>query len=491
MFGAYRDILKHSGIYGVGQVLGRLSSFLMLPVYTHFLRPSDYGCIAILDVTVAILGILIGNGMAAAVTRYHFDAKTDCERDAVWWTGSIFVAVTATLVFLPVWAGRSSLAQLILGPDYPDGALFFSLALATLWLGTIQRLADAYFRVRKWSGLFVALALLRLMFNIAFNSFFLIAGWGILGILTGNLLAAVIFTSVKLCISLTSLGSYRFEKPLAWKLWSFGAPVIVTGLLSLVIHQADRYFLRLYLNMHDVGIYSIAYSICAGVNTIILASFSSIWSVAIYEIAQTPDSRKVFADVFQYFTDGLMLVMLGLSLFAKPLMMLVAPPDYVAATELVPILALGFLLFSLHEHFKVPALLNKQTRKLLPAFVVACIVNIASNVLLIPAFGTEGAAWSSVMTFFVLSSVALLLNRNIQRIDYPLLRFVFVLLAVVGSVKVCEAQEHYMASMAQILMLRLLLWLTWCTILIGGPVLRHRRRVIGAGAVSMVSISRD
>ena len=83
----YRDLLKHSGIYGLGQILSRLASFLLLPIYTNYLRPADYGCIAILDLTVGILGILIGTGMGAAITRYHFEFSSDIDRRKVWWTG--------------------------------------------------------------------------------------------------------------------------------------------------------------------------------------------------------------------------------------------------------------------------------------------------------------------------------------------------------------------------------------------------------------------
>ena len=62
----YRDILKHSGVYGLGQVLSRLASVLMLPLYTHYLRPADYGTIAILDLTAGVVGIIIGGGMVSA-----------------------------------------------------------------------------------------------------------------------------------------------------------------------------------------------------------------------------------------------------------------------------------------------------------------------------------------------------------------------------------------------------------------------------------------
>src|SRR5262245_51408202 len=83
----YADLLKHSGIYGVAQILKRFASLLLLPVYTSYLQPADYGCIAILDLMVLLLGIVIGAGIGNAVARYHFDAQSDVERDRVWWTG--------------------------------------------------------------------------------------------------------------------------------------------------------------------------------------------------------------------------------------------------------------------------------------------------------------------------------------------------------------------------------------------------------------------
>ena len=62
-----RDILKHSGIYAVGQILSRVASLLLLPLYTRVLTPADYGCVAILDLTAGILAVVLGSGMSAAV----------------------------------------------------------------------------------------------------------------------------------------------------------------------------------------------------------------------------------------------------------------------------------------------------------------------------------------------------------------------------------------------------------------------------------------
>ena len=58
-----RELLKHSSIYAIGQVLTRMVSVLLLPLYTHCLSPADYGVVGILDTTAAILSLMIGGGM--------------------------------------------------------------------------------------------------------------------------------------------------------------------------------------------------------------------------------------------------------------------------------------------------------------------------------------------------------------------------------------------------------------------------------------------
>ena len=154
------------------------------------------------------------------------------------------------------------------------------------------------------------------------------------------------------------------------------------------MHQADRYLLRLFLDLDQIGIYALAYTIGRAVNTLCLLPFSAIWSVAIYEIATSRDAKQVYANVFQYFVYGLLLIMLGVSLFARPLLMLMTTPDYLAATDLIPIVCLAYVFFSLHDHFRVPVMLTKRTLNLIPAYLIAAVVNIGINFIMIPLLGT-------------------------------------------------------------------------------------------------------
>src|SRR5437867_2667140 len=135
----YRELIKHSAVYGAGQVLTRLVSVLLLPLYTHYLRPADYGAFAILDLTANIMSILIGAGMAAAANRYHFEADTPERRNAVWWTSLVVVALVATGTIAPAFVLRQTLAIATLGAQEPSGSFWWALLLPTLWFGTVAQ----------------------------------------------------------------------------------------------------------------------------------------------------------------------------------------------------------------------------------------------------------------------------------------------------------------------------------------------------------------
>jgi O-antigen/teichoic acid export membrane protein len=211
--------------------------------------------------------------------------------------------------------------------------------------------------------------------------------------------------------------------------------------------------------------------------------FVAIWSVEVYEIAQQPNAKQIYVNIFTYFVYGLTLIMFGISLFSKPLLMLLATPAYVEAADLIPIVCLGYLFFSIHEHFKVPALLAKRTSSLLPAYLVAALTNIGVNLLAIPLLGIAGAAWTSVLTFATFSFVGLWRYRRIDRYSYPLLRCGFVTVGMSLSYLAEQTLTQWHFSGVWTLMLAAMLWCMWVAVLLGPAVWRfacgHKGSVVG------------
>ncbi len=416
----FRELLQHSSVYAVGQILNRLAALLLLPLYTHCLSPADYGVMAILDLTAVILSLMIGGGMVSAVTRFHFDDDSSEHRDRLWWTGLTYLAMTSCVVLLPMWMGRQLLSDVTLGENYPNGARFYVLTLATILVQNVGQLLEAYLRVLKWSGVFVAISLGRLLLNVSLNVWLLVGlNLSVEGLLIGNLITSIVHTAALLIVFMKTRGRYQLDFPQALDMLRFSGPLVVAALLAMLMHEADRYLLRIFVSMDEIGVYSLAHKIAFAVNSLCLLPFSSIWHVAIYDIERMPDSRRLFGQVFGWFTAGLGILLLGASLIVHPVLPLLTPDAYGDAIDMVSVILLGFFFFGLQIQFEVPSLLSKRTRLMVPGTVVGIVVNIAGNMLLIPVLGAWGAAWVGVATYAASSFTTLLLCRTAMKIDYP------------------------------------------------------------------------
>ena len=58
MLGEVKGLLKHSAVYGIGNILSKLVGVFMIPLYTRCLDPEDYGVIELLDLTLFFIAMV-------------------------------------------------------------------------------------------------------------------------------------------------------------------------------------------------------------------------------------------------------------------------------------------------------------------------------------------------------------------------------------------------------------------------------------------------
>src|SRR5689334_13203728 len=95
-----RVAVRHSFVYGMGTVLAKALGFIMLPLYTHYLSPRDYGILEILDLTMTLIGMFLNMGITAALLRYYNIHKSSSERHKVVATAFLFVIGTGVAAWL-------------------------------------------------------------------------------------------------------------------------------------------------------------------------------------------------------------------------------------------------------------------------------------------------------------------------------------------------------------------------------------------------------
>lgn len=477
MDSTFRQIVRHASVFGLGAILSRLASIVLLPLYTRYLHTADYGVIAIVDLTVNLLGIAGSAGVASAATREHFQHDAPEHIAGVWWTALAMVGTIATAIIVPTFVARDMVAGIAFGDSLRNGGFYFALALPTLWVGIMINVLESYFRAQKASTLLVTIGLGRLLLNVTLNVVLLVRfDMGITAVLWGNLLTGVATVLVELAIFYGERRQLRFNRGLVQPYWRFGWPLMVFGFLSMMMHEADRYILSGFSNLEQVGLYSVAYQIGQGTNAMIIMPFLTIWGALVYEVARQPGRELVYARVFKHFAIGLALLLMLASLFAGPILQLISPPEYAPARRIVPIVCLAYLFFSLHEHFRVPALIANRTVAMLPVVALSVAANVLLNLLLIPRFGAMGAAWASVATFIVFSGAGLVRYRRIERYPYPFGAIGSALGGMIATYAIFEVVVVARISSVPLQMsIAALIWMAWAGATFGG-ILRELLR---------------
>lgn len=418
----YKDLLKHSAVYAFGNILARIATVLLLPLYTKHLPPSDYGIIALIEVTSTILEHIAGGGLASAVTRFSSDPEHRDRRHDLWFTGLVLSGAIAAPVVLLSWLGRAAIARVVFGPDVPLASAYIDLTLWTLCLNLAVNYCCGYLRVLKRSGLYVALSLLSLALRVTLNVWTIaflqlgVRGFLYSGLIAGGVQAAIL-------IGLLFLGKpVRFLAGFVRPFWSFGWPLIIASLASLVMHQADRYlFLWLTDDMSSLGLYSFAFNVAQALNSFIVLSFLPIWMPSLLEINALPNRQRIFQNVFESFVFFSFSAFWLLALLAEPIVRLVAHESYASAAAPLPLLSLAFFLYPLHSFLSIPAVVHKQTRSVAWTSLWSAVAKVASGTVLIQLAGIHGAAISCIVTYLVYSLYGHWRYRQIEDLRFNVL----------------------------------------------------------------------
>jgi O-antigen/teichoic acid export membrane protein len=407
----YAQILRHSSIYGIGVLVQKMGSIVMLPIYTRYLSPSDYGLIELLDLSITVFGMIFGSQMSAALFYHYFEAETPKARGTVVTTTMLGSAVLGALggglgILL---AGRVSVL-VFHTPAYAAylRILFFqflfSLPLESCfcWLKAINR-----------TDLFVLLSILRLILSAALNTMFLVGlRLGVSGFLMGSLISTAV-----LAISMVCLCLYR--TPLAFdfiifkRLCRYSMALSIGGAALFIMNFADRFFLQRFTTLADIGLYSLAYKLAMLVSYL-HSSFNTYWSAQMYALAQQKSYSMYFSRVFTYLFLTLSTASVVISMSSGIALHILTTPAFFAARRLVPILVLAYFLRALGDYFRCVLYIENQPGRDAQLNWLGAGLCLLGYAVLIPGLKVWGAAIATVFAFALVAVVGFLWARRLR-----------------------------------------------------------------------------
>jgi len=415
MLNQFRGLLGHTLIYGLGNYGIKVFGFLLIPLYTRFLAPADYGVMALVSMYTQVMFIVMNLGQSTSLFRFYYEHDTEEGRERVV-AASIWIVIlfAVPLAAIPLLFNRP-LAQLILG----DEALWFLMCIgtATVLCKVLLRMPFAIMRAADQSKRYAGWSLARNAVSMVL-AVVLVAGLhqGATGVVMSQFLAELVF-----CFLLTGMTFRMLRAGFHWKdikeQLLFGLPFVPVGAASFTLDLTNRWFLKHYYSTSDVGIFSLGYRF-AEILTFAVMAFQLSWPQFLFKNRREPDAPQLYADMTAYYLAVMLFLWLGLAVFAPELLRIMATPEFYPAAALIPIISFALVFDGMGFMFNIGALFSKKTILRTISVTVAAAVNVGLNFVLIPRYGMMGAAWATFIGFLVQMSTTLYLSLHIYHVPY-------------------------------------------------------------------------
>lgn len=396
----------------MGNIARHLVGLAMLPIYTRFLSPADYGVIALLTFALALFEPVFGARLGMALPKFYFEVQEDRAKSAVIWTA---LGVTGSV------SAMSMVALIILrgiGSEVLFGDRTYSLVFGIFAVNLLTRPLEAvglmYLRIHERSRQFLTMSMIKLTLQVALNILLVVyLNEGVVGaVLSGVISSAAIGTVLTAYVATHE--ALAFDVQIMRKMVRFSWPLWISGIGGLYVGSSGGVFLRVFASLSDVGKLELALKFATAVSLLIWSPFAQQWAPTSYRIYREVNGPQRFQVAFIGISAAMFVGGLGISIFAKPAILVMATKTFFSAAAAVPLLTLGFIFNELRSFFNFSFLVTDNTKiSSLCQYVMAVAITIAYS-LLIPKYGLMGAAEAQCIAFLV----GLIYSRVLSRQYY-------------------------------------------------------------------------
>jgi len=412
-------LVRGVGVAMPGRFAGRAVAYGVQVVLARSLGPAGYGQFAIGWKILLIAGLLATLGLDNAVIR--FGATYLREK-----VGSLHALIRRSLA-LSFAGGVGAATVLALGsgylsqrvyhlPELQDVLLVFAVGLIAIPLLRVTAASTRVWQTMRYSVLSedIAQPIAQLLLILAFHRL----GMGVVGAAA----AAVLSFGLALMLALRYLGRLA---PGMWtapkadivptrELIGFALPTALAGTLSLVVMSIDLLLVGYFRSQTETGIYQAAGQISL-LFSVVLASFNLAFSPMIADLYHRGETQRL-NQLFRTSTRwGLLVAMplfVTLALDPVGVLTLLMGPSYAEGATAMLILAAGQMINLGTGAVGYLLVMSGRQKWWLVASAVAVVTNIALNLLLIPRFGIEGAAFATAVALLTLFASGLALVRR-------------------------------------------------------------------------------
>ncbi len=432
-----KQLFNQTIIYGFSSVIARILNFFLVPLYTILFIPSEYAVVTEMYAYAALLMVIGSFGMETAFFRYINQYK-NTNFTSVFSSAFLFLLINSLIIISFGCLFYKPIASIIGYAHEPNYIIYFAFIIG---LDLLCVIPFALLRQQNKAIKFAVVKTVNILINIFFNLFFLLLlpylikqGTILPTINPSNFSVSVeyVFLSNLIASAITILILSRdikdnlahFNKVIFKKMLKYAWPILIAGIAFVVNETADKILIKHLLPqgiaMRELGIYSACYKL-----TIFMTLFVQAYRFAaepfFFNQFKRPNYKKIYSIMLQVFVLFALMIFLFIIFYIDIIKLLIPNTLYHEGIKIIPIVLLANICLGVYYNLSV---WYKVTNKTHYAAIISCLgglVTIFLNLMLIPAFGYMGAAWSTLACYFAMMITSFYLGQKQFKIKYNIL----------------------------------------------------------------------
>ena len=439
-----KKTLKNASIYIYTGVLQKALSFFLLPLYTIYLKPGDYGLVTLISTFFAFVALFITLALNGAISRYYFVYKND-EKKLKEYLGTIIIGLifNCILWFVLILSFRNIITSVFL-----KNIEFFPyvfIALISTVTSPIYSIYQSILQIKQNAKGYSVNSLINFIFAVSLNLIFIIGfKLGATGLLLANAIPNILFSIVA---TITLIKKKHIAVAFKWpymaeSLW-YSIPLIPHLISGTIADYISKGFLYLKSNLANVGLYSIAFQFGTILDIVQSSILSALYPLVYDTLDNHRDEEQKLIKTTTLIFKGICFLAIGLALSSKEIVFLMTSNrSFHTAWKAIPIIAFGALFYSLYAIYGTLLTYNKKgTKYFWIASLSGNLANIALTVWLTSRFMYLTPAIAGVLQKAIMFLIVYFISRKIEPVKYEFNKMMLIILLFVVAVAIGLAPD--------------------------------------------------
>ncbi|MGE3724349.1 MAG: lipopolysaccharide biosynthesis protein [Candidatus Sericytochromatia bacterium] len=408
MFDHLKRLLKGSAIYGLGSALNQGLALMLLPLFTSYLTPTDYGIISVLSLWSTLMITLFSLGIGVSFGLAYYDSVF--EQDDVIWTALIILFLSSGIMLtLNIIFSKEISLFLLKSSNLKSYIIIY--AFISLF-SILINLFTLIFQLKEKQAAFVLSTTITSLLSI-FLSIFLIVflKYGV----WGRLIALFLSTFISFCFLLFQINckpKLIFNIKTINFLINKGIIVLPSFFAIYILQQGNTYIIQHFSGLEQAGLYAIGFNFGNGMNMLIQA-FSLAWLPFAMSLKDKPEEAAyTIGKISTYYIMIIGVTTLLFFIYAKPLIMVFTQPQFFMAFQIIGLSALSFFLVGLFNIINIESYLAQELRPTIIIQIISSLIFIWASLQLTQKYQSWGASLSLVIGYFLIILLLFTWNKR-------------------------------------------------------------------------------